>query len=151
MNDYYISVAEQIGNDKDLPKSKDSTSTADFVKNSIEYHKSHSSTNAIKDSCKKVENFTFLTITPNVTESILKNLDTKKATGVENIPAKALKLASDILAYPLTTLFNSCVKTSSFPSGAKLAQVSPIFKKTRPRKTKELSFGQHTDYDIKNS
>lgn len=136
MNDFYISVAEQIGNDQDIPKSTDFSSTEEFVATSIAYHKNHSSSDAITNNCKQVDNFTFSTITPHTAETILKTLDTKKATGVDNIPPKALKVASDILAYPLTTLFNSCVKTNSFHKGAKLAQVPPIFKKQDPLEKK---------------
>ena len=48
------------------------------------------------------------------------------STGVDQIPVKFVKLASDYLSGPLTYIINSCINTSSFPKTWKTTRVSPI-------------------------
>ena len=54
------------------------------------------------------------------------------STGVDQIPVKFVKLASDYLSGPLTYIINSCINTSSFPKTWKTARVSPIPKVDNP-------------------
>ena len=69
-------------------------------------------------------------ITPNEINTILKSLNSKKAPGIEKIPTKLVKLASDILAEPLSIAISNSVRTSTFPNNAKIATVVPVDKKT---------------------
>ena len=69
-------------------------------------------------------------ITPKEINTILKTLNSKKAPGIDKIPTKLVKLASDILAEPLSIAINNSIKTSTFPNNAKIATVVPIDKKT---------------------
>ena len=69
-------------------------------------------------------------ITPKEINTILKSLNSKKAPGIEKIPTKLVKLASDILAEPLSIAINNSISTSTFPNDAKIASVVPIDKKT---------------------
>ena len=62
-------------------------------------------------------------------EKIIKNLNTKKATGWDNIPAKVIVAASESLAAPFSRLYNMCLDSASFPSDAKRAEVIPVYKK----------------------
>ena len=59
-------------------------------------------------------------ITQPFTEEIvwkeLLSLHTRKATGPDGIPALFLKIAADVVAKPLTYLFNKSIGTSTFPS-----------------------------------
>ena len=57
-------------------------------------------------------------------------IDTKKATGMDMIPAKLVKIASHILSKPLTDAINNSLSNSIFPDNAKIASISPIDKKT---------------------
>jgi len=57
---------------------------------------------------------------------LLKKLDAKKATGLDNIFCNLLKLAADILAPSVT--FNESIRVGIFPCEWKLAKVTPIFK-----------------------
>ena len=63
-------------------------------------------------------------------KNILKNLDTKKATGVDKIPPKLAKLSADTLATPLSLAINSSINNDLFPNAPKIAFVSPTDKKT---------------------
>ena len=50
--------------------------------------------------------------------------------GIEEMRTNPLKLASDILAEPLSIAINNSIRTSTFPNNAKIATVVPIDKKT---------------------
>ena len=57
-------------------------------------------------------------------------MNSRKAPGIDKIPTKLVKLASDILAKPLSIAINNSISTSTFPNNAKIASVVPIDKKT---------------------
>ncbi len=42
-------------------------------------------------------------------------MNVKKATGWDNIPAKILKVDSNVLSRPITILINKSVDTNTFP------------------------------------
>ena len=58
----------------------------------------------------------------------IKNLDTNKATGPDNIPVIVLKHLSPELSPILAKLFNRCLKEKCFPSLWKFSSVCPVFK-----------------------
>ena len=64
----------------------------------------------------------------NVRDLLLKT-DSKKATSLDKIPCKILKLAVNIIGPSLTHIFNQSIAVSIFPTEWKLARVSPIYKK----------------------
>ena len=68
-------------------------------------------------------------ITPKEINTILKSLNSKQAPGIDKIPTKLVKLASDVLAEPLPIAINNSIRTSTFPNNAKIAAVVPIDKK----------------------
>ena len=57
----------------------------------------------------------------------INNLDPCKATGCDGISAKLLILAQSIITPHLTSIFNTCIDTGTFPDLCKLADVKPIF------------------------
>ena len=59
---------------------------------------------------------------------LLLKLDVSKATGLDQISNKILKLAGPVICNQLTVLFNLSVKSGVFPNDWKLAKVSPIHK-----------------------
>ena len=66
-------------------------------------------------------------ITSNEVNLILKYLSIKKASGMDKIPIKLVKLASDFLSRPLATAINNSLASSDI---AKVATVIPIDNKT---------------------
>ena len=60
---------------------------------------------------------------------IIKDLNPKKATGADCIPARALVSVHDIVAPAYTRLYNTCIQKASFPMEAKKSEVSPVYKK----------------------
>ena len=63
------------------------------------------------------------------TESILRKLDVKKATGPDNIGALILRTLARELAIPLTILFRRMLQEGKWPSRWKLHFLVPIFKR----------------------
>ena len=53
----------------------------------------------------------------------------KKATGLDTIFCKLLKLSSSIVGSSLTYIFKSCIDTEIFPNEWKISKVTPLFKK----------------------
>ena len=77
---------------------------------------------------------TQLTLTPGMVKKVLKNLDCRKAVGPDSVHNKLVIAAADLIADPITFLFNRSLIEGKFPSLWKLAHVTPIFKKgERPK------------------
>ena len=55
-------------------------------------------------------------------------LDESKATGLDNISAKFLKMSCHFISDPLCHIFNLSIRKSVYPSLFKLAKVVPVFK-----------------------
>ena len=68
------------------------------------------------------------TITENDLSEIITNLNSRKATGHDNISVKIIKLVKNELIPILKTLVCLSLKLSIFPEQMKLARVTPIFK-----------------------
>ena len=103
----------------------DDDSCLTFVKR----FQSHPSVVRIKSSVKSTINFSFRKITVEEMLEQLQNLDPKKGSPQEAIPAKILKSNADLFCFPLTYLFNKLVEESSSPDDMKNADVSSLFKK----------------------
>lgn len=60
---------------------------------------------------------------------ILKDLNAGKATGLDNLSARFVNDAAEIIACPLTNIINISIQHGVFPNDLKLARVIPIYKK----------------------
>ena len=58
----------------------------------------------------------------------LRRLKVSKATGMDNIPAKILKISADIIAPSLTAIFNLSLNSCTYIDEWKKARITPIFK-----------------------
>ena len=101
--DYFSTIADGIGGDiaklKSLKDFKDHPSVLRIQQQSVNWSR----------------NLEVKPITQGPVLAALESLNTNKATGYDNIPAKVLKIAADELAKPLTTLFNSCIRNCVWP------------------------------------
>ena len=52
-----------------------------------------------------------------------------KATGIDDISAKYLKLSASVISQPLATILNVSIANGIYPDDLKKAKVTPIFKK----------------------
>ena len=69
-------------------------------------------------------------------EKDARNLNTKKASTFGNIPPNILRTSKESCSGTLAELFNNTLVTSSFFAELRVADVSPVFKKDDPLKTK---------------
>ena len=72
---------------------------------------------------------TFQTIQTKCISDLLKNCDTNKAAGTDNLSGRFLKDGADILTIPVTQLCNLSIKFSHFPKDCKVAKLKPLYKK----------------------
>ena len=59
---------------------------------------------------------------------LLRGLSSNKATGIDKISCKILKIAAPAIADSLTYIFNQAITLSSFPNEWKMARVIPLYK-----------------------
>ena len=70
-----------------------------------------------------------LNITETGVTKLLSNLNPNKASGLDEIPGKLLKLAAAQIALSLTFIFNQSLSMGDLPEDWRKANVSPIYKK----------------------
>ena len=84
----------------------------------------------------------FSNVSEEDVKKILHSLDTSKAAGMNQIPAKFLRNGAEVLALPLRNIINLSIKLSTFPEECKIAKLKPIFKKgarTDPKNYRPIS------------
>lgn len=82
---------------------------------------------------------TKLSIPPVNGDYVLKSLaslDSHKATGLDGLTSKILKISAPVISSHLTTIFNQSIESGIFPSKWKTARITPVFKS-----------GDHSDAD----
>ncbi|XP_060075891.1 uncharacterized protein LOC132555559 [Ylistrum balloti] len=106
LNDFYVNVASDIGGDV--------ADDDDFITN-----------------IKSPENniFDFNPVSAVYVHKRIKQLSTKKATGLDGISARLLKACNNRISHPLCNMINFSFQSSTFPSQLKMAQVVPVYKK----------------------
>ena len=70
-----------------------------------------------------------ITVTLNGIQKLLNGLETKKATGPDNVPAVLLKLISFEISPVIMSLFQQSLDSGIFPDAFKEANITPIHKK----------------------
>ena len=60
---------------------------------------------------------------------LLKNIDSKKAIGIDGIPPLIVKLSAEVLSNSLTKIINLSINENTFPTMLKLAAILPFYKK----------------------
>ena len=61
-------------------------------------------------------------------KSLLRNIDSSKATVYDTIPPKLVKAAANELAQPISSLVNMSLSLSRFPDQLKKSETSPLYK-----------------------
>ena len=72
--------------------------------------------------------FTVEEIDVSTVDHLLRKINVNKATGLDGIPGKLLKMAASILSPSLTQIFNKSLFKDIYPNDWKMAKVLPIFK-----------------------
>ena len=113
-NNFFSTVAENIGKDTVYDPSD------------------HPSLIEIKKQNDCTNKFVFEKVTTDKVEKIINNINIKKATGADGIPAKIIKCSKSIIAPQITSILNMSIDQSVFPDKLKKAQVTPLYKKNDP-------------------
>ena len=71
-------------------------------------------------------NFTVPYIRPEEVNKFLHALDPTKATGIDGLGPRILKMAANILSPSIASLINKSIQTASFVSQLKTAKIFPI-------------------------
>ena len=100
----------------------------------IKHYKKHQSIETINKICTKKENFDIPTATTEEINKIIKELDPKKATGLDKIPPKIVKMSANVIDSHLANIINNDITKNVFSEKAKVASVRPIFKKNEREK-----------------
>ena len=126
LNNFYVNVASQIGGK--LAVGQHINSTRECVTLCIDHFRDYPS---IQDITRKMTTsvFSFHHIAAAKVERVVHSLDPTKATGVDRIPAKVLRLLVEPMSHHLASVFNQCIEDGRFPDSAKLAEVVPLLKK----------------------
>ena len=118
LNDFYVNIAKNIG----IDSGSDTNTSHPSITKIVEQN-----TNGESNSP-----FNFQHVTPDIVYKHLKNVNPKKATGIDNIPPKILKYSASTISKPLSNIVNKMIETNTFPEDLKKAQVTPLFKKDDP-------------------
>ena len=104
------------------------------MQKSLNITKNHPSIETINKICTKKENFRIPRATTEEINKIIKELDPKKATGLDKIPPKIVKMSANVIDSHLANIINNDITKNVFSEKAKVASVRPIFKKNEREK-----------------
>ena len=128
-NQYYVNIVETSSGVKPLSLSDMNQKTnLEIISEILTKYKDHPSIVKIKSNKIGNEIFQFHTVKETEIKNIFLEIDPKKSTGEDQIPAKLVKLSTDYLIKPVTDAINNSIRSSIFPNNAKRAAVTPLDK-----------------------
>ena len=101
----------------------------DPILKAIEKYEDHPSIIKIKELNTNDKTFSFKPIDLDSVKKEVGDLNVKKSSPIESLPASVMKDMIDIISPKILIDFNSAVKTGIYSHTPKLADVSPLFKK----------------------
>ena len=108
-NDYFVNIPSKL---KEPIQPSEFTRLKDFVDSKV----------------NDDTNFTIPLVNCSFVNNYLSNIDATKATGLDSIGPKLLKIAPNILTPSITYIINKSIESGVFPGTWKNAKVNPIFK-----------------------
>lgn len=111
-NDFFVNIASDLAQNKSFNKSQN-----------------HVSIQAINQNIMNTGTFDFHPVSHHEVYKKLKKLNSKKATGYDQIPPRMLKIAAVPICSHITPMINTSFSVCNFPEPLKFANVSPVFKK----------------------
>ena len=130
-NEYFVNIVKNLGIVTEKESGTFTENNLSEVEVALKKYKNHSSINAITKRMKNLGNltFSFNFISHEDTVKELNKLKNKKASQKTDIPIKIVKENVDIISHFLYHNFNNWLSCSTFPSGMKYADVTPVHKK----------------------
>ena len=99
------------------------------TKDTQQIYKSNKQKLLRQDFMQRVQWLWIFKLSEEDVKKILLSLDTSKAAGMDQIPAKLLRDGAEVLALSLRNIINLSIKLSTFPEECKITKLKPIFKK----------------------
>ena len=112
LNDYFASISEYINTNDVITSAPDLTKLETYISSKIPL-----------DTFFRIPK-----ITVNQVSEFINGLNPAKATGLDGIGPRILKLASTVLSPSITALINKSIETATFPDQLKMAELYPIHK-----------------------
>ena len=109
-----------------------------------DYYKDHKSIKIIENMNTGDIHFKMPFATEQNIKDIIKNLDTSKSSGIDQISAKLVKLAIEIISKPICIILNHCIKKGNFPNDMQVARITPLYKKRHQVRKRMLPTCKHT-------
>ena len=128
-NDYYINIVEYTTGKKPESIATTEVMSKHLISKICKKYIDHPSILSINRNHTCTEKFSLQPTNEKEVLKILKNLNPKKAVGIDSISPLIVKESATIFAKPLTDLINQSIKEDTFPSLAKIQAVTPFFKK----------------------
>ena len=110
--EYYTNIVKHTTGTSpiQIPLSENS----DLIDDILDYYKNHNSIREIKKIYIE-QVFKIPLASEKDISDIINKLDTSKANGIDNISAKLVKSAVDIISKPLYIIINHCITRGTFP------------------------------------
>ena len=128
MNDFFSKTVENLNIEGYHTEELCASNDTDLISNVISKFKEHPSIIKIKEVMPPMK-FSFSLTNKEEIKAIISNLNGKKPTTFENIPAKILIQTNDICAPVLTDIYNISKVNCDFPNALKNADITPAHKK----------------------
>ena len=112
LNDYFASISEYINTNDVITSAPDLTKLETYISSKIPL-----------DTFFRIPK-----ITVNQVSEFINGLNPAKATGLDGIGPRILKLASTVLSPSIAALINKSIETATFPDQLKMAKLYPIHK-----------------------
>ena len=125
-NGYFTNVALEIGSEEILNEDEE-------LDQIFKMYQNHASIVRIHEHVSIDSPFRFTNVSIGEVKSLLRNIDSSKATGYDTIPPKLVKAAANELAQPISSLVNMSLSLSCFPHELKESETSPLYKDTKVR------------------
>ena len=91
-------------------------------------YQNHASIVRIQEHVSIDSPFKFTNVSVGEVKSLLRNIDSSKATVYDTIPRKLVKAAANELAQPISSLVNMSLSLSRFPDQLKKSETSSLYK-----------------------
>ena len=130
-NEYFVNTVKNLGILTEMESATFTENNLIEVEMALKKYKNHPSITAITKRMKNLGNFTFSFnfISHDDIVKELNKLKAKKASQKTDNPIKIVKENVDIISHFLYHNFNNSLSCSTFPTGMKYADVTPIHKK----------------------
>ena len=136
MNEFFSNVVTNLNIPQFNQIDRTSENISDPVIKAIVKYRAHPSIIVIKENCTSKSNFNFSFAEKVDILKEIKMLLSNKATQNTDIPTKLIKDNADIFAEFVFISLNKCIEQSVFPSKLKLANITPVHKKTQKAQKK---------------